>query len=63
MSLLRRRRKLWVYRDAEGLWRWRLTAGNHRIVAASEQGYVRRSYALDKGRAAAGPNVVEVIET
>lgn len=27
------------YRDKAGKWRWSLTAANHRIVAASSQGF------------------------
>lgn len=31
------------YTDADGDWRWRLTADNGRIVAAASQGYKNRS--------------------
>jgi uncharacterized protein YegP (UPF0339 family) len=31
-----------VYRDARGEFRWRLKDGNHRIIAASAEGYVSR---------------------
>lgn len=30
-----------VYRDIQGLWRWRLKAANHRIVASGESYYNR----------------------
>ena len=32
-----------VYEDASGEWRWRLVAGNGRIIADSGEGYVDRS--------------------
>ena len=35
--------KLAVYRDRRGLWRWRLTARNGRIVADGGEGYKRRA--------------------
>jgi uncharacterized protein YegP (UPF0339 family) len=35
--------KLKVYRDASGLWRWRLQAQNNRVVADSAESYVSRS--------------------
>jgi hypothetical protein len=28
-----------IYRDVQGLWRWRLKAANHRIVASGESYY------------------------
>ena len=31
-----------VYKDNAGLWRWRKTASNGRIVGASSQGYVNK---------------------
>jgi uncharacterized protein YegP (UPF0339 family) len=31
-----------IYQDRAGLWRWRLTARNGRIVAESGEGYARR---------------------
>ena len=33
------RRVFQVYEDAAGEWRWRLVAGNERIIAASGEGY------------------------
>lgn len=35
--------KLAVYQDRRGLWRWRLTARNGRIVADGGEGYRRRA--------------------
>jgi uncharacterized protein YegP (UPF0339 family) len=35
-----------VYRDAKREWRWRLVAGNGEQVAASGEGYLRRSDAI-----------------
>ncbi len=35
-----------VYRDHRGQWRWRLTAGNHRIIADSGEGYYNRQDCL-----------------
>jgi uncharacterized protein len=34
-----------IYRDKAGQWRWRLRAGNHRIIADSGEGYSRRDRA------------------
>ena len=36
------RRVFQVYEDAAGEWRWRLVAGNDRIIAASGEGYRHR---------------------
>ena len=36
-----------LYKDREGLWRWRAIALNHEIVAVSES-YVRRKDAVDE---------------
>ena len=35
------------YEDKAGEWRWRLLAGNGRIVGTSGEGYVRRAECLD----------------
>lgn len=32
-----------MYRDVNGQWRWRLQAGNNRIVATSGEGYVNKA--------------------
>lgn len=55
MTATKRRRpiRLTTYRDRGGkLWRWRAKAGNGRVIDASEQGYVERSYARKKAQAA-----------
>jgi uncharacterized protein YegP (UPF0339 family) len=36
------RRTFQVYKDAKGEWRWRLVAGNERIIAVSGEGYHHR---------------------
>ncbi len=36
-----------IYRDKSGGWRWRLKAGNGRIVADSAESYRRRGSCLD----------------
>lgn len=52
MSLLQYR----IYKDSANYWRWRLVAGNNRIVANSGEGYWNKSdcmsaIALVKGSA------------
>ena len=47
-----------LYRDAGGLWRWRLRARNGRIVADSAEGYASRRNA----RRAIGTTVDAVSE-
>lgn len=37
-----------VYKDAEGKYRWRAVAKNGKVIAASEQGYSTKRYALSK---------------
>lgn len=32
-----------IYKDGAGLWRWRRTASNGRIVGASTEGYTNKS--------------------
>jgi Domain of unknown function (DUF1508) len=51
--MIGRPNRLEVYGDEAGEWRWRLKAGNGRTVAASEEGFTRRGYALDRGKIAA----------
>lgn len=34
------------YEDAAGEWRWRLVAGNGKIIADSAEGYASRSNAM-----------------
>ena len=40
------RRTFQVYKDSAGEWRWRLVAGNDRIIAASGEGYRDRQDCL-----------------
>lgn len=39
------RRRVVIYQDEADKWRWRVVAGNGRVVGASEQGFARRAYA------------------
>ncbi len=36
----------WLYKDANGYWRWTLYAGNNRKIANSGEGYHNRSDCL-----------------
>lgn len=36
----------WIYRDEQGLWRWRLLAANNRNIANSGEGYFNESDCL-----------------
>ena len=38
------------YQDSSKLWRWRRTAVNGRIVGASTQGYVNKSFCIDNAK-------------
>jgi uncharacterized protein YegP (UPF0339 family) len=40
------RRAFRVYRDAAGEWRWRLVAGNSRLIAESGEGYQNKADCL-----------------
>jgi uncharacterized protein YegP (UPF0339 family) len=46
------RRGIEYYQDKDGLWRWRLRAENHEIVADSAEGYYSKSMATKGARAA-----------
>lgn len=37
----------YVYRDTNGHWRWRLVAGNNRIIANSGEGYWNKTDCYD----------------
>ena len=37
----------WVYRDRAGKWRWRLRAGNGKILADSGQSYQHKTECLE----------------
>lgn len=43
---MRKPSHLKIYRDRAGKWRWRLVAGNGKIVADSGQGYSRRDHVV-----------------
>lgn len=45
-----RARRVILYADPSGKWRWRTLAGNNRVVRRSEQGFADRSYALADAR-------------
>jgi len=52
-----------VYRDAHGQWRWRLIAGNHRIIANSGEGYFNKSdclHAIDLVAGSSGTPIKEI---
>jgi hypothetical protein len=49
-----------LFRDSTGKWRYRVKAGNNRIVDASEQGFRSRWYATRRARRAWPNGVVEV---
>ena len=42
--------RLRTFRGLDGRWWWNATAGNNKIVDASEQGYALRWYARRKAR-------------
>lgn len=48
MALFGNKDRAEVYEDKAGQWRWRVISRNGKIVAASEQGYVKQSYAVYK---------------
>jgi uncharacterized protein YegP (UPF0339 family) len=41
-------RRAVVYRDAAGKWRYRIQAANWKTIAASEQGFARRSTVIGR---------------
>lgn len=50
-----------VYPDATGMWRWHTIARNGKVTASSEQGYVRRSWALWKALSSASEHPERVV--
>ena len=42
--------KVYVYRDSEGGWRWRVVAANGQEIGRSEESYTKRSYCLTVAR-------------
>lgn len=54
------RKKVEIYRDDSGDWRWRLRAGNGEIVSDSAEGYSSHAYCLRRAEALnPGVRVVE----
>jgi uncharacterized protein YegP (UPF0339 family) len=51
--MAKRPAKLSLYQDANGEWRFRLTAANGRQVAKAEEGFVNRAYARRRAEQAA----------
>lgn len=49
-----------VYRDASRRWRYRVIAGNHKVVDDSEQGFRSKWYARRKAKTAWPDGVVEI---
>ena len=53
-----------MYRDARGVWRWRLKASNHEVIAVSSEGYASKqscSHSIDLVKSTtAGTPVKEV---
>ena len=55
--------KFYVYRDAAEMWRWRLRAADHKIIADSAQGYTKKTecyHAISLVKAATNATVVEI---
>jgi uncharacterized protein YegP (UPF0339 family) len=42
-----RKHKVHLYKDAKGEWRWKIAAGNNRLIAASSESYKNRKDAVD----------------
>lgn len=57
------RDRVHVYLDAVGEWRWKRTAGNHRIIADSGEGYRHRADCLDAMTAVNQNPYLLIIET
>lgn len=45
-----RARRVVVYRDVKGEWRYRVQAGNWRVISASEEGFARKATVLKRVR-------------
>ena len=39
--------KFYIYKDTQGLWRWRLVAANNRTIADSGESYYNKQDCLD----------------
>lgn len=55
-------RRVVVYRDAAGEWRWRARDTNGRVVAESGEGYLSKSYALEAAGSLFPEAAIEVVE-
>jgi len=51
-----------VYRDDAGEWRWRTFAANGEQIARSEEGYVNRGYAVGVARERNGVDDVTIVD-
>jgi uncharacterized protein YegP (UPF0339 family) len=51
-----------VYTDAEGSWRWRLKAANHKVIAASGESFHDKSNAVRAARRVTGFSQVKAPE-
>jgi hypothetical protein len=43
----KQKHKVHIYKDAKGEWRWKIAAGNNRLIAASSESYKNRKDAVD----------------
>ena len=50
----------WMYRDPQGMWRWRLLAANNRNIANSGEGYHNESDCLQAIQLVKGSSVASV---
>lgn len=55
-------RRVTIYRDSAGEWRYRVQAGNWRIIETAEQGFARRS-TVEKRVAKRWPGVETFVAT
>lgn len=54
--------KIEVYQDLANEWRWRIIAGNNKIVGGSEEGYQRRKHAEKMAAKIAGTQFPVVVK-
>ncbi len=50
-------KRIVMYQDSTGRWRWRVLAANNKVIAASEQGHRSYYFALAKAKLAGGINL------
>jgi uncharacterized protein YegP (UPF0339 family) len=55
-------RRVEVYQDRSGEWRWRRLAANEKVVADSAESYTREADALEAARRENPEYLVEVVE-